>query len=873
MLLVLLFLHAGNLLLFQHVEGFTQKNECLLDFVHDEYEADEHEGGGAGHVNQAWPHHNGGAWPQHTGGAWPAPPPTALNSFVAQPTGFRGGMDMEDLRERMGLDEEEEEGMGHAFGGGRGVYGGRFGAGEEMDEREWGRDKRRRRRSQAFSQGYGPLSRHSPTSLFGTLTCDQASLINIFNVTVGYSATSYCYQAFSGCQAGSPKATQVIHCHGRSGSCDFTIRRHFISRCGQMVNFANVAYECVPASKRINICSNTSSDIPGAVAIASPSYPLATGQRLPPKAELLTCECILRAPSDSTFEVENLRTHMSQKDGYCDGDMVLLERPDLTSGSLTSARYSLERELCGVNVSSHLDVPDSILRVTFLGGAPIPGDTAGFLGTFRARGRSGQSELFHISCTGTDPAPVTTPSSRLSEWRRSRNPSPTGHDLAGAAKSQGHVGELSESNMAAGELPVFGVGGGDVVEENKGSKTDPGEHKKRLRRRVEEEETAYAEYQSQDYYDGVKTRANQEPQDPLEAQDQGAPLDQVEHPALRVTEALLKDAPVPRRNPRSPHQAPASSRSSRWSDSKLAEYGLMLVRVLGGQGHTRRVGGRIPGGTGDGGGGGGAGSAADGGSSGETPGSSNPVEVYCVSTSQSEEGRVEKCEADVHRSLRPPTRRAPRPPRRPAPVLNQSNTPATHAISCHKPVAPPRRQKTTEEDSSASVSPYDNALDPDVPRAITPPQDAGCDGDGARDSGACLAKHSEGRFGETAADNPNYTIVAEIQAGSSGSDDHNEGKSETESLSEDVDVIDKSTQPQKDVQDCGEVCLTLESEDEYKAVLDAENESESESKPSSSAEIPDDVSDVSSEGEETYTSINELNEALYNLQEQIRDLP
>ena len=79
---------------------------------------------------------------------------------------------------------------------------------------------------------------------------------------------------------------------------------------------------------------------------------------------------------------------MSQKDGYCDGDMVLLERPDQTSRSLASARYSLERELCGVNVSSHLTVSDSILRITFLGGAPLAGDTAGFLGKFKGQGRT-----------------------------------------------------------------------------------------------------------------------------------------------------------------------------------------------------------------------------------------------------------------------------------------------------------------------------------------------------------------------------------------------------------------------------------------------------------------------------------------------------
>ncbi|KAK3795801.1 hypothetical protein RRG08_020049 [Elysia crispata] len=324
LLVVLILLHTAKLPLFLTVEGFTYKNECLLDFLHDEYEGDENEGGRGGHINQAWPAHNGRAWP--------GPSPTELNSFVAPPTGFHGGMDAEDWRERMGWDEEEE-GMSHAYGNGRGVIGGRFGAGEEADEREWGWDKRKRRRRQASFQGYQSPGRHTPTSLSGTLVCDQTAMIHIFNVTVGYSSSSYCYQAFNGCQAGSSKAKQVIHCQGRTGSCDFTIRRHFIARCGEMVNFANVAYECVPVSERINICSNTNSDISGATAIVSPSYPLATSQRLPPEAELLTCECILRAPSGSTFEVEYLRTHMSQKDGYCDGDMVLLERPDQTSRS------------------------------------------------------------------------------------------------------------------------------------------------------------------------------------------------------------------------------------------------------------------------------------------------------------------------------------------------------------------------------------------------------------------------------------------------------------------------------------------------------------------------------------------------------------
>ena len=77
---------------------------------------------------------------------------------------------------------------------------------------------------------------------------------------------------------------------------------------------------------------------------------------------------------------------MSQKDSVCDGDMVLLERPDQASRSLDSARYSLERELCGTNVSTHMTILDSILRVTFLGGAPLSGDTAGFLGKFTGQG-------------------------------------------------------------------------------------------------------------------------------------------------------------------------------------------------------------------------------------------------------------------------------------------------------------------------------------------------------------------------------------------------------------------------------------------------------------------------------------------------------
>ncbi|GFR68606.1 hypothetical protein ElyMa_002025900 [Elysia marginata] len=128
------------------------------------------------------------------GGMWPGAPPTdTKNGLLASPTAFHErGMDAEDLRERMGLDEEEE-GRGQPYGGGRGVYEGRFGAGEEGDEREWGGDKRRRRRSQAFVQGFHPHRRHSPTSLSGTLTCSQTSMIHVFNVTVGYSNTAYCY--------------------------------------------------------------------------------------------------------------------------------------------------------------------------------------------------------------------------------------------------------------------------------------------------------------------------------------------------------------------------------------------------------------------------------------------------------------------------------------------------------------------------------------------------------------------------------------------------------------------------------------------------------------------------------------------------------
>ena len=77
-----------------------------------------------------------------------------------------------------------------------------------------------------------------------------------------------------------------------------------------------------------------------------------------------------------------------------------------------------------------------------------------------------------------------TPSSRLSEWRRSRNPGlppnfesslvAKERDLARAANSQGHVSEQAESNLAEGVLPGFDVVRSDVVEENKGSKSDHG---------------------------------------------------------------------------------------------------------------------------------------------------------------------------------------------------------------------------------------------------------------------------------------------------------------------------------------------------------------------------------------------------------------
>ncbi|GFO06330.1 hypothetical protein PoB_003283500 [Plakobranchus ocellatus] len=159
------------------VTDFTQKTECLLDFVHDEYEGEGEE------RERGYPQYIDGAWPSYSREPWSG----------AQTNGLHGVIDPEDLHERMELDEQEEEGRSPSYSAGRRLYGGD----EERDEREWGGDRRRRRKRQAPVGNYYYLARqngHTPSRLAGTLKCGQTSMIHVLNVTVGYSDTPYCYQ-------------------------------------------------------------------------------------------------------------------------------------------------------------------------------------------------------------------------------------------------------------------------------------------------------------------------------------------------------------------------------------------------------------------------------------------------------------------------------------------------------------------------------------------------------------------------------------------------------------------------------------------------------------------------------------------------------
>ncbi|GFR68610.1 hypothetical protein ElyMa_002026100 [Elysia marginata] len=560
---------------------------------------------------------------------------------------------------------------------------------------------------------------------------------------------------------------------------------------------------------------------------------------------------------------------MSQKNGVCDGDMVLLERPDQTSRSLASARYSLERELCGTNSSTHLVVLDSILRVTFLGGAPLGGNTAGFLGKFKAWSSSRQSEIFHVSCSGTDPASTlqtTTKPSRLSEWRRSRH-------IGGAAKSRGHVGEVSfpQPDEAGGVSSGAAAGGGaSVVEENQESESNPGvlsgvvaslasvilimasvgalifyrRHKKRLRERVEESE--YAEYQPQSYYDGVKIR---------EGKVGGHSGD-----SKRFSQAL-------------------SAASKRWSDSRLAEYGLMLVRVLGGQHQARdavpdkrsrpgRAGhAQVDVATA-------AAAAVDGedgvrGDPDTVSESSSQAQVYRLAPCDvAEETKHVKCFAEIHRSLKPLTRRAPRPPLRPPPILDKANSSTTPAIGSHNLVAPPRRSKTRnvyndEFADSASDSAYDNVLDQDNATVTTPEKDE------SLHSSINITKTSDSRTDrskvedETRMDTtPDLIIAQQDGEGLNSSSKAPPQADSPQGVSKDFGATGKRKVSPK----LSERNDFLKKRNQDKAMKDVEVKAVGEE------DIHNDGSDIISDEEEIYTSINELNEALYNLEQEVRDL-
>ena len=180
---------------------------------------------------------------------------------------------------------------------------------------------------------------------------------------------------------------------------------------------------------------------------------------------------------------------------------------------------------------------------------------------------------------------------------------------------------------------------------------------------------------------------------------------------------------------------------------------------------------------------------------------------------------------------------------------------------CHSPVAPPRRQKIRKMNGGkqhpACPSLYDNVLDQDTAGSVTP-TDVGCDGSKASFSKTALI--------DATATNNNI-IINQKQSGRNGSAEHND--CDPTNVLKDNNGEDTYTKPQEATNGKGD--NILKAGEEYKSEVDAESESETET--SGSGESLGDVSDTLSEGEETYTSINELNEALHNLQQQIRDLP
>ncbi|KAH9525194.1 hypothetical protein Btru_000601 [Bulinus truncatus] len=410
--------------------------------------------------------------------------------------------ELDDARERMGLDEEKEEAghVGH-FKEGDSRWprppGHRLGHGGQGYVDEEGEVEDRRKKRQADNRYTGDI-------LAGKLTCPTEMTIHVLNITVGYTSGQHCYQALPGCQAGSTKASQVMNCQGVMGTCDIGIQRHYMVRCGQTMNFALINYECVPASKKMNICSKTEVDITGAVTVTSPNYPAVSGYVT--TGGITTCECTLRAEDGSRLELEYLRTHLPGSIGHCDGDMLLLERPD------TQGRYTLEHEICGHNVSNDIVIQDNILRVTLLGGSPLQEVKSGFIAKFIALSSTGSSTLFHISCTD-----VSSSSSKKTEVVSSKptiRQQPDAKVALARSQSQSH-GEFDKN--------------GDQVaqEDNSTGQSSPGVlsgvvaslasvivimgsvavyifHRRRQRRKRErEEQERYGTYNSEEqWYDG-----------------------------------------------------------------------------------------------------------------------------------------------------------------------------------------------------------------------------------------------------------------------------------------------------------------------------------------------------------------------------------
>ncbi|CAL1532651.1 unnamed protein product [Lymnaea stagnalis] len=454
------------------VQCFTPKSECLFQHQRggeeeeDEYEHEEESRGMA-------EYHHGKTSP-----------------------------DEEDIRERMGLDEEEEDGpRGHAHGHGgdgglphlvRAPAGVHRGQGYIDEEGEW-EDRRKRRRRQTSSY----LAGHTHDTLKGKLNCEPGAMIHLLNVTVGFSKGHSCHEVYPGCQAGSAKATQVLHCQGSTGSCDIAIHRNFLARCGETANFALVSYECVPVAKRLSVCSKTDTDVIGGVVVTSPDYPSVTVGQTTGSGAIVPCECTLRAEAGTRFEMEYLRTHMPGSVGHCDGDLLLLERPD------NKGKYVMEQELCGVNVSNHVVINDNILRVTFIGGAPLADGKPGFFAKFRAVSTASASSVFHISCEGTPPG----------DGAGKRAGAATARSNGQATVNRTREEQISHAKAQRfGELDLsFGPPAEEKVESDGGQATSPGVlsgvvaslasvivimgslgayivHKKRQRRRREKEE-------------------------------------------------------------------------------------------------------------------------------------------------------------------------------------------------------------------------------------------------------------------------------------------------------------------------------------------------------------------------------------------------